>query len=242
MSEKQFNNPLPFSEITELFGKDGTEFGKFNAADVFALGESGRLKNIIYMTESGVYEKPEGLKFIIVKLLGGSGSVSGKGSTIGENNTQAIGPSGPGGMCIKKIEASLLSGSEIVTIGLGGIAAAASASGNTGETTSFGIHCSATGGEGTIYIAPGSGARVQPGANGGIGVGGDLNLSGIVGGTSFAAYYSTSPAVGVYVPGSRGLSGGLFGNGMPGTYQTGNTSASASSAGNPGGAIIEEYE
>lgn len=31
MAEKQFNNPLPILELTEFFGKNGDEFGKFNA-------------------------------------------------------------------------------------------------------------------------------------------------------------------------------------------------------------------
>jgi hypothetical protein len=79
-----------------------------------------------------------------------------------------------GGYSKKIISTSALSSTESVTVGLSGSGGAPQLPGGDGGTTSFGSHCSATGGQGgkaqtsLIYTTDGS--------LGGISIGGDLNL------------------------------------------------------------------
>lgn len=132
--------------------------------------------------------------FVDVEVVGGCGS----GAT---TNNYAGG--GGGGGARKRISASNIASSEVITSGVGG--------GGTGGTSSFGTHCSATGGAGAN----------TPAANiGGVGSGGDLNVSGFPG-------YGGSVS-------HRGFS--AFGYRLGGS-----AAASNPGVGEPGLVIVREY-
>jgi hypothetical protein len=115
-------------------------------------------------TASSTWTKPAGLEYIIVEIQAGGG---GGGSNPGIDD--ASGGGGGGGYAKKTIAAASLSSTEAVVVGVGG-----GASGNGGYS-SFGSHASSTGGNG--------GAANDNGfAQGGIGVGGDINIQGASGG------------------------------------------------------------
>jgi hypothetical protein len=114
------------------------------------------------------WTKPAGLKYVIVEVVGGGGG--GGGSTTTNENTAG---GGGGGYSKKLIAAATLGATETVTIGAGGTAGAGTgAVGGTGGTSSFGSHCSATGGAGGNYTADFEGGA------GGVGSGGDINVQG----------------------------------------------------------------
>lgn len=120
----------------------------------------GSVPVIRYYTATGAstWTKSANLKGVLVEVQAGGGNGSGlTGSTIGG------GGGGGGGYSRKYIPAASLGSTETVTVG--GVAGA----------SSFGAHCSATGG---ASAATNSG---QGGA-GGSGAGGDLNIAGGAGG------------------------------------------------------------
>jgi len=176
------------------------------------LDVTGRLLNTNYYTSSSTYAKAtNNPTYIIVEMVGGGGSGTGAG-----------GGGGGGGYTLKKILASALSASETVTIGGGG------SSGTTGGTSSFGSHCSASGGEGVSGIIGGSG---------GIGSSGDLNIRG-GGGNGGGFVNATFNGNG----GSSQLGGGGYGavnnsGGAGGQYGGGGGSGAAGAAG-----IVIVYE
>lgn len=175
-------------------------------------GESPDLKVI---TSSGSYNKPDGLKFIEVIVIGAGGG--GGGASAGNNN--AVGGSG-GGTSIKRILASALSASETLTIGSGGNGGDVSGTdGSPGGTSSFGTHCSATGGNG----GPGATSTIQKGSlPAGIGSGGDIDFSG-------------SAARGVGVDSSiSGGGGGSFYGGMSRDLNGGTVNAADYGSGGSG--------
>jgi hypothetical protein len=256
MSEKQFNNPLSLSGTTELFGKDGDEFGKFNALDVPTLGVGGRLRNIVYITSTTNYEKPSWLKFAIVKGVAGGGGGGGTTTCTSTQNSVGAG-GGAGGYFEKRIAASALATSETVTIGTGGNGGAAgNNAGAAGGATSFGAHCSATGGSGgggciayeNTNENGSSGAGGAPGAA----TGGDINIAGNAGSSSAIIKASTPrfgiggasrlSAANVPVANAKGSSGLNYGGGACGARTTGGSTGQAGGNGAPGIVIIEEYE
>ncbi len=88
------------------------------------------------------------------------------------------------------IAAASLLANETVTIGAGGSGGASwPDSGNNGSTTSFGAHCSATGGEGGGALG-GSPAYAGLAAIGGVGSGGNINYRGAPGPMGFGIYGS----------------------------------------------------
>ena len=93
-------------------------------------------------TSSGTYTKPAGLTFAKVTVVGGGGGGG------GSNGANATGGGGSGGgAAIKIIAAASLGATETVTCGAGGTAGAnTGGTGGSGGTSSFGSHCSATGG------------------------------------------------------------------------------------------------
>lgn len=102
-------------------------------------------------TSSGTWNRPSGVTRILVRLVGGGGGGAAPGPDFGAGGAG-------GGYSEKLIDVSAIS-SVSVTV------AAGVAQGVAGQTTSFGSHCSATGG------AASGGAP-------GVGSGGDINLAG----------------------------------------------------------------
>ena len=181
---------------------------------------------ITYTSGTATYIKPSGLKYVMAEVVGGGGS----GATAGSDDVASGG--GGGGYSRKMISASSIGSTETVTVG------AATA------TSSFGSHCSATGG------ANGSG-NGTPGV-GGVGSGGDLNITGGYGHSgSYSGASNQDPeaggnggnnplgfggAGGTGNNGQNGIAGTNYGGGGGGGYDS-----------NPGGAgasgvvIVTEY-
>ena len=140
---------------------------------------------------------------------------------------------GGGGLAVKLIDVSSLGATETVTIG-----GSSNLYDSVGGTSSFGSHCSATGGNDGYNDTENAGSGTTAGANygiGGLGIGGDVNRRGGRGGIG---YYSTTsncggggggsaPApygVSDGFPGGRGYTysggggGGIGGPGQQGNY------------------------
>ncbi len=122
----------------------------------------------VYTTDA-VWTKPPGLKYIVVEMVGGGGGGGGCYNYGG-------GAGAAGGYCKKIINETELGATEIITIGIGGHGGTPQSRGENGETSSFGIHCSASGGEGGN--AQTSIISATDGSSGGVGVNGDINLHG----------------------------------------------------------------
>ena len=165
------------------------------------------------------------------------------GSGADYNAASQNGGGGGGGLAVKMIDVSALGSTESVTIGAGDTSAASSNA--IGGTSSFGSHCSATGGNG------GTNSNTNQGSSGygvgGLGIGGDVNARG---GTGGSGYYSdannngdggggSAPAPYGVHNGYNGGSGstyaggggaGIGGNGSNGSYVGGAGGSSMCSA------------
>ncbi len=172
---------------------------------------------------------------------GGGGGCSGDGSGGGVAGNAGAG--GGGGGFARKLVTGLVPGATVsVTVGAGGTAGT-SAAGGTGGSSSFGAHCSATGGAGGSTGV----STTAAGGNGGAGTGGDINITGGTGGTSGHNTTSTASQSNILHLMARGglAPGGLsvidwFGTGAAGRGRgTGGAGASGGSglaggAGAPG--------
>lgn len=144
-----------------------------------------------------VWNKPAGLKGIIVELQGGGGGSGGNTTTAAAQSSGAGG--GKGGAYARfYLSAASVAAAENVTVGLGGTAGAtAGGTGGTGGTSSFGAFGSAVGGDG------GSG-------------GGTAGTAGAIttqsGGTTAQAFSGTATNV-LFVEGSDGGQGIRIANG-----------------------------
>lgn len=123
-------------------------------------------------TSSGSWEMPDELVYVVVEVWGAGGGGCGGGGTTGGG--------GGGGYSKKTIMVNDLNSTEVVTVGLGGAGGANGGNpGGDGGTSSFGSHCSATGGiGGTTQNAASTGDSASLRYSGGIGIDGDLNLRG----------------------------------------------------------------
>jgi hypothetical protein len=163
-------------------------------------GGSGDPPTLQVFTTSGTWNKPAGLKFAVAEVVGGGGSGGGSGT-----NGGAGGGAGGGGYAMKHILASALGSTETVTVGAGGAPGATGENpGNAGGTSSFGSHCSATGGQAGL---PPTGASSTP--SGGSGSGGDLNMAG-QSGTARIASGATGTTPGGASPMGYGFGGHLL--------------------------------
>lgn len=203
---------------------------------------TGGLRSMQTFTTAGshTYTKPAGVSRIQVFVTGGGGGGGGSGTT----SHFSGGGGGGGGTAIKIIDASAIS-TVAVTVGAGGNGGAVGFSpGSAGGTSSFGAHCSATGGVGGH-----PGGSIGGNLAGGVGSGGDLNLKG---NASMGGYDNTSWPT---VAGSGGGSfwgGAGFGqyaaNGNPGEHGGGggggnraNVTNRAGGAGGAGLVVVYEY-
>lgn len=128
----------------------------------------GGLQSQQIFSLSGAWTKPEGVIKVRVSVAGGGGG--GGANAVGNESTSG---GGGGGTAIKIVDVSEIS-EVIVTVGAGG------GGSENGGTSSFGTHCSGIGGGGGVYTV-----GVDSGGLGGTGVGGDVNISGQDGESSY---------------------------------------------------------
>ncbi len=212
------------------------------------------LSNVEVFTSSGTWTKPAGLHHVVVEVVGGGG---GGGAAEGTTGQIASGGGGGGGGFSKKfIEADDLGSKETVTVGAGGAGGTApSNNGTSGGTSSFGAHCSATGGNGGTgqaanAIVP---RRGSPSGAGGAGSSGDINANGhggVVGANlAIAASGVTSGGGGgsIYGDGGQqktsgaGNNGAGYGAGGGGACQVNNATDYAGGNGTDGLVVVWEY-
>jgi hypothetical protein len=144
------------------------------------------LLTTVYYTAADTFDPDDftGYRAVEVEVQAGGGGGAGVAATAA--GQAAVGGGGGGGGYSRKfIPASSITGTVTVTVGGGGAGGAAGTNnGTAGSSSSFGSHCSATGGDGGTSQAPGSGASSSTGGAGGTGSSGDLNLTGGDGGTA----------------------------------------------------------
>lgn len=214
--------------------------GTLNADDAIITNGVG-LVSIQTFTTAGshTWTKPAGVRRIRVFVTGGGG---GGGA---HNSDDAQGGGGAGGTAIKIIDVTSIS-SVSVTVGGGGNGGSGNTNsgGSAGGTSSFGTHCSATGGANPATWAiggvPGQGTGGDLNLIGGGGICGNIDGGGNEesGGTGGSSYWGGGNYGGSYWA-ERDEGAGAPGSGGAGTHaQTNN----AGSNGMPGIVIVEEYK
>lgn len=191
----------------------------------------------ITATGANTWTKEDGLLYVdaIVQAAGGAGGGA-DDTAAGEQSNGGGG--GGGGLSRKRIAAAALGATETVTVGSGGTGVSASA-GNNGGSSSFGAHCSATGGLGGNTVAASSNGNSASGGVGGVGSGGDENLTGQGGGAGIPGLGGPSARCSGGQGGSAPMGGGGavgLGNGSSG----GNGAAGALYGGGGNGACSSE--
>lgn len=173
------------------------------------------------------YNPTPGATVAVAEVVGGGGEGA-------DGATQASGGGGGGGYSRKWLSLSGIT-SVTVTVGAGG--SGGTTTGNNGGTSSFGAHCSATGGAGSVN----TGSSYNVGGAGGVGSGGDVNLTGSSGRTSTNIGGDGGESIfggagrGKLIAGTAGVAPGAGGAGGAGsgTYAGGNGAA--------GIVIVTEY-
>lgn len=203
---------------------DGTRWLLSNLPTNFLLG------SIQIFTSSGTWTKPSGCRAVEVEVIGAGG----QGGSLSSSNPSTGG--GGGGYSYKFITSGLGS-TETVTIGVGGSTGTTTQNGQDGTASSFGAHCSATGGTGGKNNSA-SGVGI-----GGAGSGGTFNLAGSDGGvgvnTTLNGTGGSAPRGGGSPTGGIGGQGGIGKN-----YGSGGGASNGSFAGNVGAGgiiIVREY-
>lgn len=171
-------------------GTDSTTKFATTAQVQAAIVASGTIKTIVVQKfpSSGTYTVTAGMKYAIVRGVGGGGGGGGYPTT-GSNDVGAGSGGGGGGFTEKLFTAAGVGSSQTVTIGSGGAAGGLSANGSTGGVTSFGSLLTCNGGLGGVYsvavnASGGGNFDVEAGGLGGTATGGDINIQGQAGGNS----------------------------------------------------------
>ena len=194
-----------------------------NGAEFYTVGAdagSGWLGGMQVFTSSGTFTVPEGVTKVKVTVVGGGGN---GGAQVGGG---ASGGGGSGGVAIKLVSGLSPGGAVSVTVGA------------VAGTSSFGSHCSATGG--STGSSPGGGT-------GGTATGGDVNINGQVGGAGIASTLGGNGASSVVGQGApylttdnpaAGLPARGYGAAGSGARRSG-VGTSTGGAGAPGIVIVE---
>jgi hypothetical protein len=216
---------------------------------------SGRLLSVRTLTSSGVYVPTVGMKNVLVKVLGGGGGSAGIGST---NTAQysLAGGGASGSYAEAWLPASAIGTSQVVTVGVGGVAGAPMVNAGGGGTSSIGSLVSSPGGGGSPWVGfiPGSGMGLCTGGYPGIpSTGGNIvNSAGAAGapgisvnGSTLAGHGGNSPlgsgGYGSSAAGAIAAPGTGYGSGAGGIANGPSLVGRAGSAGAPGVVIIYEY-
>ena len=222
--------------------------------------------NVFTNTGTSTWNKPSGITKVKVYVTGGGGGCS----AVGGNRADDIGAGGAaGGTAIKIIDVTSIS-SVTVTVGMGGTATpynynenvSSSISPNDGQPSSFGSHCSATGGKaGRSYYT--NNGNVTGHAVPGVGSGGDINIrggygdlptlnmpgppQGLPGGLGGASFWG-GPGRGAmddnFTNGSHDISGGASTGSSAGAFGSGGSAGSRNftgGAGTHGVVVVENY-
>ena len=222
--------------------------------------------NVFTSTGTSTWNKPSGVTKVKVYVTGGGGGCS----AVGGNRLDDAGAGGAaGGTAIKIIDVSSIS-SVTVTVGMGGTATphnynhdvSSSTSPNDGQPSSFGSHCSATGGKaGRSYYTNNAGVVGQ--AIPGVGSGGDINiqggygdlptlnmsapqmLPGGLGGVSFWGGANRGAADDDFTGGNNDASGGASSGSSGGAFGSGGSAGVrefTGGAGTHGVVVVENYK
>ena len=228
---------VSLAKLSATGTKDATTF--LRGDNTFA-SAAGGLQSVQVFTSSGTWTKPSGINKVRVYVTGGGGAGGGTISTTYNYMSGAGG--GAGGTAIELIDVSSVS-SVTVTIGSGGSGSSASAGGD-GGTSSFGSYCSATGGKGGVV--PGA---FNYAITGGVGSGGDINLTGGGGGGAIenqgGALVSVAGGNSFWGGGGAGVWSGTPGvgtNGGGGSADADENAAGAGANGGNGIVYVEEYK
>lgn len=228
LAASKYGTRLPSSdEKAALAG--GGDFGTPSTSNKFLTEDwiDAKAPQVVTFTTSGTWTKDAGLKYVVVELVGGGG----KGGSA-NTSSQGGGGGGAGGYSRKLIDAASLGATETVTIGAG-------STGSGGGTTSFGSHCSATGGsDGEAYNAGADGGA------GGVGSNGDINSYGNGGGAGASTAGNGGVGGGSYFGGGArgvdsevGSAGAVYGGGGSGA----NNANSQGGNGAAGLVVVTEY-
>lgn len=210
------------------FDDNTTQTTKFDSSN-----EGGELLSITSFTTAGsfTWNRPSGCKKIVVRLVGAGGGAAGYCES-----------GGSGGYSEKIIDVTNIS-SVAVTVGSGGGNVGYYAAAGNGGTTSFGTHCSASGGNGANQNLSHTGGYP------GVGSGGDINLNGGMGtghgnsmghgalGKGGDSYFGGSTA-------NNRASGGNAGTAAPGVGGSGGRTNESwpGGVGMPGAVFVWEYK
>lgn len=152
--------------VGEILKWDGSGWINQTLAEA---GVGGGFDSLQVFSADGTWIKPVGITKVLVYVTGGGGS-----GASGAATTNVGSGGGAGGSAVLLLDVSAIA-SVAVTVGVGGAGfSTLSTHGNAGGSSSFGAHCSATGGSGGRTT---SGVDAY-GGNGGAGSGGDINTKG----------------------------------------------------------------
>lgn len=177
------NRSWPYPESSDFVADGATAIENLADAIDDTIGRGIAYVQTVTFTSSGTFTKATypWLKTVRVMLVGGGG---GGGSIVDSSGTNRgyAGGGASGGYSEKWITVASLGTSETVTIGAGGTGGASGGANNgtDGGDTSFGSHCSATGGQGGKAVDDGVGNKYP--AVAGRASGGDINAKGENGG------------------------------------------------------------
>jgi hypothetical protein len=223
--------------------------GRVTSASTSAISSSGLVAQRVYTTTS-TWTKPSSLTRIKVTVVGG-GASAGPSVATGASQQSGGGGGGSGGASIKLIEAADLGATITATIGTGGVGQSAGI-GIAGATSSFGTHCSATGGSPGAGSAAASAWNADGGA-GGAGSDGNINFDGGSGNCAAGGTFGAEGAGGgggstIFGGGGKaspiGAAGGAgrgYGAGGGGGANNQNTGSVDGGSGKAGIIIVEEY-